>query len=253
VKLPDAVLLDLDDTIVAFDAVADRCWLSLCERYVGELPGMTADRLSQSVSRAREWFWSDVERHRLGRRDLRLARRKVVQRALDELGVYREDVATRLADDYSEARERFIELLPGAMETIVELRRRGVVLGLITNGESRAQRAKIERFDLARHFAYVLIEGEFGVGKPDHAVFNEVLNALGCQPREAWMIGDSLTFDISPALALGIEAIWVDRLGRGLPNHTPCTPNRIVSSMADIFSDADREHGKYIAVRSTHE
>jgi putative hydrolase of the HAD superfamily len=239
VKLPDAVLLDLDDTIVAFDAVADDCWLSVCERYVGELPGMTADRLFQSISRAREWFWSDVERHQLGRRDVRLARRQVVQRALDGLGVYREDIVLRLADDYSEARERFSELLPGALETIVELRRRGVVLGLITNGESRAQRAKLQRFDLARHFAYVLIEGEFGVGKPDHAVFRHVLNALGCQARQAWMLGDSLTFDIAPALDLGVEAIWVDRLGIGLPKNAPCTPNRIVSRIADILNDAD--------------
>lgn len=110
---------------------------------------------------------------------------------------------------------------------------------MITNGESRAQRAKIERFDLARHFAYVLIEGEFGVGKPDHAVFRHVLNALGYQARQAWMLGDSLTFDIAPALDLGVEAIWVDRLGIGLPKNAPCTPNRIVSRIADILNDAD--------------
>ena len=235
--LPAAILFDLDDTIVASDAVADDCWMSLCQRYAVETSDAEPERLFQAISRAREWFWSDLDRHRAGRRDLRLARRQVVKRAFDELGLERDDIALRFADQYSEERERFVHAFPGALETIVELGRRGVTLGLLSNGESRVQRSKIERFDLARHFAYILIEGEFGVGKPDHAVFAHLLSALGRRPQEAWMIGDSLTFDIAPAVDLGIEAIWVDRLGKGLPKHAPCRPDRIVSTISAVLSE----------------
>ena len=235
--LPDAILLDLDDTIVAFDAVADDCWMSLCKRCAPEISSVEADRLFLAISRAREWFWSDLERHQTGRRDLSAARRQVVKRAFDELGLDREDIALRLADHYSEERERLVQPFPNAIETIVELRRRGIALALLTNGESRLQRAKIERFDLARHFECILIEGEFGVGKPDHAVFAHVLSAVGRQPQVAWMIGDSLTFDMAPAVELGIEAIWVDNIGKGLPERASCKPNRIVSGIADVLSD----------------
>jgi len=235
--LPDAILLDLDDTIVAFDAVADDCWLSLCKRYAAEISSVDADRLFLAIYRAREWFWSDLKRHQTGRRDLQSAQRQVVKRAFDELDLDREDVALRLADNYSDERERLVQPFPRALETLVELRRRGVELALLTNGEARIQRSKIERFDLARHFKYVLIEGEFGIGKPDHGVFAHALRALGREPQEAWMIGDSLTFDIAPAVELGIEAIWVDNTGKGLPESALCKPNRIVRNIADVLSE----------------
>lgn len=96
------------------------------------------------------------------------------------------------------------------------------------------QRSKIERFDLARHFKCILIEGEFGIGKPDHAVFTHVLNALGHRPEVAWMIGDSLTFDISPAVQLGMQAIWVDHAGAGLPEDCTYKPARIIKTLAEL-------------------
>jgi hypothetical protein len=42
--------------------------------------------LYAAVSRSREWFWSDAERHRAGRNDLRLARRHIVRRAFEYHG-----------------------------------------------------------------------------------------------------------------------------------------------------------------------
>jgi putative hydrolase of the HAD superfamily len=79
------------------------------------------------------------------------------------------------------------------------------------------------------------VEGEFGLGKPDQAVFRHALAALGCRPDEAWMIGDSLTFDIAPAVALGMYAIWVNRSGATQPPDSPYEPSRIVAALSDIL------------------
>jgi putative hydrolase of the HAD superfamily len=231
--LPAAILLDLDDTIVAGDVAADECWKSLCTQYAPEV-GIDADNLLASIRRSRDWFWSDAERHKAGRRDLRYARSQIVNRAFSELQLDHASTALRLADQYGDERERLLRVFPGALETVAELRRRGVDLALITNGEARSQRSKIERFDLARHFKCILIEGEFGVGKPDHAVFTHALNALGRRPEETWMIGDSLTFDIAPAVQLGMHAIWVDHAGAGLPEDCTHKPARIISALAEI-------------------
>lgn len=231
--LPAAILLDLDDTIIAWDVAADDCWKSLCERFAPEI-GIASNRLLAGIVRSRDWFWSDAERHRTGRRDLRLARRQVVDHAFRELRLDLAPIALRLANQYSDERERLLQVFPGALETVKELRRRGIDLALITNGEARMQRAKIERFDLARYFKCILIEGEFGIGKPDHTVFTHALNTLGHRPEDAWMIGDSLTFDIAPAVELGMQAIWVDQAGAGLPERAPCKPTRIIKALADI-------------------
>lgn len=231
--LPAAILLDLDDTIVAWDVAADDCWKSLCSRFAPEV-GIDPERLLAGISRSREWFWSDAERHRSGRRDLRNARRQVVNRAFRKLQLDQASIALRLADEYSDERERLLEVFPGALEMVKELVRRGIDLALVTNGEARMQRSKIERFDLARHFKCILIEGEFGIGKPDHAVFAHALNAVGHQPENAWMIGDSLKFDIAPAVQLGMQAIWVDRAGAGLPEDCLYKPARIIKALAEL-------------------
>jgi len=234
VTLPTAILLDLDDTILAFDAVADECWNSLCVRYAPEV-GESAERVLAAIVRSRTWYWSDLDRHREGRRNLQRARREVVLRAFGELGLSHDQAATRLADDYSRERELLVKPFPGAVETLRELRTRGVKLALITNGEGRFQRAKIERFDLARYFSCIVVEGEFGVGKPDHAVFNHALRSLDCLPQDAWMVGDSLVYDIAPALSLGMDTVWVDGKQSGLAPDASCRPSRTISAISEIL------------------
>jgi len=234
VTLPAALLLDLDDTILAFDAVADECWNSLCVRYAPEV-GESAERVFAAICRSRTWYWSELDRHREGRRDLMRTRREVVLRAFGELGLGHDQAATRLADDYTRERELLVKPFPGAIETLRELRNRGVDLALITNGEGRSQRAKIERFDLAQYFTCIVVEGEFGIGKPDHAVFNHALRSLRCLPRDAWMIGDSLVYDIAPALSLGMNAVWIDGQQSGIAPDATCRPSRTISALSEIL------------------
>ena len=92
-NFPLAIFLDLDDTILAFTEVADDCWKSLCRRYADALPGVTAEALYGALSRSREWFWTDTERHRIGRNDLQLARRLIVRQAFEEHGIQQPEVA----------------------------------------------------------------------------------------------------------------------------------------------------------------
>jgi putative hydrolase of the HAD superfamily len=237
VDLPPAILLDLDDTIVAFDEVADDCWRLICTRNARQT-GVTAERLFAAISRSRQWFWSDPERHRTGRRNLQAARRQIVRHAFRELELD-EAVAEQVADEFTEERDRRGHLVlpfPGALATIEHLRQRGVQLALVTNGEARSQRAKIERFDLARHFDCIVIEGELGAGKPDPAVFLHALSVLRREPHDAWMVGDSLVFDIAPALKLGIFSVWIDRFRAGPPAEAQCKPDRIIGSLLELMS-----------------
>ena len=240
--LPAALLLDLDDTIVAFDAVADECWKSLCARYSPEV-GESAECVFAAIVRSRTWYWSDLDRHREGRRDLQRARREVVLRAYGELGLSHTPAAIQLADDYTRERELLVKPFPGAIETLRELRTRGIELALITNGEGRFQRAKIERFDLTQYFSCIVIEGEIGIGKPDHTVFNHALRALRCLPRDAWMIGDSLVYDIAPALSLGMEAVWIDPRQNGLSPGAACKPSRTISTLSKLLVAIDPHPG----------
>ena len=231
---PRAVLLDLDDTIIDYGGSAERAWRTVCDAAARDIDGLDATALFEEVSRVREWFWSDPERHRVGRADLCAAWQRIIQDALQALGHDAPGLAARTAQKYRDLRTAAVELIPGAVDTIERLRSRGVRLGMVTNGTQADQRAKIERFDLARHFDHILIEGEFGCGKPDQRVYLACLDALGAAPESTWFVGDNLEWDVAAPQRLGLYAVWVAGARSGLPADAAVTPNRIIRTLAEL-------------------
>jgi len=234
-QLPRALLVDLDDTILAYSAAGTVMWRTVCEEFAAELDGVDATTLLATVEAVARWFWSDSQRHRRGRHDLFAARRTIVRTAFHRLGRAERDTADRLADAFTVRREEALAPFPGAVETLGEFRRQGVGLALITNGSALFQRRKIERFNLEPLFDALCIEGELGFGKPDRRVFDTALARLGTAPGAAWCIGDNLDWDIAPALALGMTAIWVDHAMQGLPADTTVRPSRTISALAELL------------------
>ena len=233
--LPKAILLDLDDTILASTAGSGDCWRVVCERFAPELPGLAADRLLAEIMRVRDWYWADPERHRRGRLAMERARLEIVTLALRALGVEAPDLARRIARALSALRDEVLRPLPGAIETLRRLRERGVRLALLTNGDSATQRRKIDRFGLAPFFDCIVNEGEFGAGKPDERVYRHALAQLGATPDEVWMVGDRLDWDVAAPQRLGILGVWVDNAGNGLPASSPVRPDRIIRALSDLL------------------
>jgi putative hydrolase of the HAD superfamily len=128
-----------------------------------------------------------------------------------------------------------MRLFPGVPEALTALRERGVGLALVTNGDTSHQRRKIEAHGLARFFDVILIEGEFGAGKPHESVYRHALGALAAQPEQAWMVGDNLEWDVAAPQRLGLGAIWVDGEGRGLPPEHPVKPERIIRAFPELL------------------
>jgi HAD superfamily hydrolase (TIGR01509 family) len=103
-----------------------------------------------------------------------------------------------------------LRLLPGSLEALAAVRRRGARVALLTNGPGHVQRPKVEQFKLGAQVDYVGITGEIGHWKPSPQAFLHVLGKLGVQPKEAVMVGDSIDFDVMPARQLGMGTVWVD-------------------------------------------
>jgi len=205
--VPEAILFDLDDTLISYQITPDDCWRGICQRFTPRLKGYEADQLFSAIRQAGDWYWSDPERHRRGRLNLFNARREYVALAFENLGVRDKKVGQELADTYSTEREEMAILIPGAIDTLAHFRNINCKLGLVTNGASDMQRAKIERFKLAGFFHQILVEGEFGKGKPEKQVFLSILDKLETPPGDAWMVGDNLVQDITGAQNAGIYTV----------------------------------------------
>ena len=227
------MLVDLDDTLIHFPG-QEESWRQVCAVGAARVPGLDADELFREITLSRYWFWSDPERHRIGRQNLNAASIGIVRRSLGRLGFDLPDVARDLGLSYRARRAEDAELIPGAAEALRRFRDRGMGLAMITNGSGEGQRAKIERFDLGRHFDHIFIEGELGYGKPDRRVYLGAMAALGSEPGETWCVGDNLEWEVAAPQRLGIYGVWVDPAGDGPPADSGVTPDRVVASIAEI-------------------
>jgi len=233
VKLPRAVLFDLDDTILDYNGGANEAWRAVCGFHA---PAISCDgpRLQAAIRACAEWYWSDPERHRVGRLDIRAARTHIVTEAMRTLGHDHPVLARQIAHEYTDARDRDIRPFPNALETLATLQARGVAMALVTNGAAAVQRAKIDRWQLGKFFPCMVVEGEFGIGKPDPRVYHEVMERLRISPGDAWMVGDNLEWDVAAPQRLGIVGIWNDCRRTGLPPDSSVRPDRIVRSIAEL-------------------
>jgi putative hydrolase of the HAD superfamily len=128
----------------------------------------------------------------------------------------------RLADAEADARFRFYELryraswglyddVAAALKSLA-----GHRLGILSNGNVEQQRAKLHRTGVEYWFSVVLISEQAGVAKPDPGIFLAACRKAHCAPRQAIHIGDSFELDVRPSQAVGMRAVWLDRLSSGL-------------------------------------
>lgn len=233
---PEAIIFDLDDTLVDDSGDVAACWELACAEGVARLDGLRPDELKAAIERERDWYWSDPARHREGRLDLRAASGRIVVRALERLSFSEPELGSLIANRYRDLREERISLLPGAIETLEHFRSRGVRLGMATNGSTVGQRAKIERFELAQYFERIIVEEEFGVGKPHREVYEALFAALDTAPEKTWSVGDNLEWDVGGPQAFGAYGIWVDVRGDGLPEGADVKPDRTIRSISDLLA-----------------
>jgi putative hydrolase of the HAD superfamily len=193
-----AILFDLDGTLLDRNAGHRRYCLDLLNRHPhirGNFrPG---DDLRFLMGRP------DRDRHSFARR---------VTKAFPELGV-----SDQLAADYAHRIPTFIE--PDArIELLLNELKGQYALGVISNGDDKLQRAKLNAAGLLHLFDHVAISGGERAAKPSAVIFKRALAGVGTVPTEALFVGDDPLVDIAGAARAGIKTCWVTG-GRIYPDH----------------------------------
>jgi putative hydrolase of the HAD superfamily len=98
---------------------------------------------------------------------------------------------------------------PEATPTLLNLRARGLRLGLISNFDHRLYRI-LEGLGLREHFETITISSEAGDAKPSPEIFRSALRDFKVAADEAIHVGDSPELDATGAQAAGIIAILLD-------------------------------------------
>jgi len=122
--------------------------------------------------------------------------------------------------------EHPVEIIRGVPETLQYLVLRHHLI-LMTKGAIAEQTGKIERSGLKEYFAAVEI-----VAEKDLPTYRSVISKYALPADSTWMVGNSPKSDINPALAAGINAVFVPHGNTWILEHDqvaePQPPSRLL-------------------------
>ncbi len=158
----------------------------------------------------------------------------LVQDVFSSLGIFPrfEEYFTALFEFF--ARAEAWKLYPETLETLESLKKRGLILGVISNFDSRLF-GLLDGLGIAHFFDAVVISTQAGAAKPEAAIFTNALARTGVQAVHALHIGDSYDADIIGAQTTGLTPVLIDRNGKPLKN----TDYTHANSLADLLTIVD--------------
>jgi HAD superfamily hydrolase (TIGR01549 family) len=117
-----------------------------------------------------------------------------------------EEVARRAARHWEYEPDALYPDVRPALEELAT----GYRLGVIANQQASVRTA-LERDGLDGFFEAWAVSEDLGVEKPDPRIFAAALEIAGAAPSRSAMAGDRLDYDVEPARAAGMRAVWVLR------------------------------------------
>lgn len=194
-----AVLLDVDNTLLDFDACARSSIAQAAQELALSLPAETFP----VFRRINDRLWGQIEQGALSRAELLDIRWNLI---FQELGVTADGPAF----------ERFFvrylassaELVPGAVQLLEYLRGK-YIIGIASNAPYGQQVRRLKLAGLYPFVQHLFISEQIGHSKPKAEFFRACCQALEpIQPYQIMMIGDSLQADIAGAAAYGLKTCW---------------------------------------------
>ena len=200
-----ALLWDIDGTLLDFVA-AERIGIrkTFAEYHLGEC----TDEMLSVYDRINAKHWEMLERGECTKHET------MTRRFVEFFALYGLDADPETFNDtYQRHLPETIVFCPHAWETVQAFRTEYRQFA-VTNGNLPVQQRKLRDSGLDTVFEHCFISDEIGAEKPSRAFFHVVLNAIGCAPEEALVIGDSLSSDILGANQSNIPSVWYNPSGK---------------------------------------
>jgi len=217
------LLLDLDHTLLDSDASEAAAFAQTMAGFGIDDPQARFpiyDRINRSL-------WEEVELGTVAPTRVRFIR---FERFIAEIEADADP--EHMADAFAQALGASGDLYPGARQVLEAVAGRAS-LGMVTNGLSDIQRARIERLDIERYFDAIVISGEVGTSKPDVGIFDIAFERLANpDPATALMVGDSLSSDMAGAWNYGIATCWYN--ARRAPAPTDRLPDHEIVELEEL-------------------
>ncbi|MFF1907036.1 HAD family hydrolase [Kitasatospora sp. NPDC058218] len=140
--------------------------------------------------------------------------------------------AVELWDSYVAGLAARVVCAPATLSRLDRLRVAGWSVGVLTNGATDIQRAKLTATGILDRVDAVCISEEAGARKPEPKAFQvAVARCGGALLSDVWMVGDNPVTDIAGASGAGLRTIWISAGSDWTsPDHAP---DHIAETAAD--------------------
>jgi FMN phosphatase YigB (HAD superfamily) len=213
----DAVLFDLDGTLLEYDRAASAVLAAAFER-VGVEPFFTTEEYTDHFQ---DHLPADSGA------DLRERCFRAVAREKGQDPELAADVAAAYTAERDPGNVRVFEGAYDVLDAFADEYR----LGVVTNGPPDIQGAKLDATNLRERFEAVVFAGAEAPAKPATEPFERALAALDATPDRAVYVGNSLDHDVAGALAAGLTAVWLP----ATDDDPEPTPDYAVPTLSDLL------------------
>ena len=90
----------------------------------------------------------------------------------------------------------------------------------------------LKDFGLLDYFSTIIESAVVGVRKPDPAIYQLGVDAMGYPASEIVVVGDSFSKDVMPAHTIGCQTVWLKGIGWGKETTDESIPDAIITDMA---------------------
>ena len=194
-----AVLFDLDNTLSDFMQMkAEACKAGVAAMVAAGLK-MSADEAYASLMEA--YFAAGLESD------------EAFSAFLRKVGQFDHKILAAAINAYLETKKGFLKPYPNVAAVLDELRRRGYLLGVVTDAPKTKAYQRLMAMDLERHFQFVLGFEDTGAKKQTGLPLKLALDYLRKElpeltSSEVLMVGDSVERDLCPAKNLGLKTAF---------------------------------------------
>jgi len=223
-----AVIFDLGNTLV-------KAWIpEVTYRSVLASLGInrSVEEIKEALSRTEEEFGKSNYRSMYGKVSYTEYWEKWDSQVLRNLGIAQDE---RLAKEVMERWFDHVDCVayPDTKETLARLKLMGLKLGLISTGYEEDITAIFKKANLEKSFFDIIVGANTTKKeKPHPDVFKYALRKLGVKPEETLFVGDHIDNDYKGAIAVGIDALLIQREDRSQDNTSDL---KRISTLEEIY------------------
>jgi putative hydrolase of the HAD superfamily len=204
--LPQTLLIDADDTLWENNIYFERA----IAKFISHLnhQEFTPEQVREVLNQVER---DSIATHGYGLHSFAHSLVQTFERlAVDPVGAADHE---RIHSFAHEIAEHPVEIIAGVVETLQYLASKHHLI-LVTKGNFTEQSGKFERSGLKEYFAAAEI-----VAEKNAPTYHGLVSKYGLPPDTTWMVGNSPKSDINPALAAGLNAIFVPHADTWILEH----------------------------------